>query len=88
MIINAKEQIGNKEVIIVTVFIIMFIVSGFLLLSYLKYEIEVDDCCYGYRKYVLNNQVGGECQYWTFLEHLLGIRGCVIEDFTKEVKNK
>ena len=69
---------GNKEAIIVTVFIIAFIVGGFLLLSYMKYNIEVDECCWGYREYVLDGQAGGECQSWTFSEHLKGQGGCAI----------
>ena len=59
--------------------IVLLILSGtYLGVVYSSYKQEVKECCEGYRKYVLQGQEGGECGYWSFMNHLGGIRGCSV----------
>lgn len=72
-----------KEIIILLM-ITLFFIGFFGVWSYNNYKYEVEECCYGYRKYVLDGAVGGTCQYWSYLGHLKGIKGCAVFDSDKQ----
>ena len=65
----------QKIVAIILSLIIIFAIVGSL---YIDYKHEVGICCDGYRTYILDGQLEGECSHWSFTEHLKGINGCAI----------
>ena len=71
---------GNKEALICGVLMFTLIMIAFLVPTYMNYNSKVQECCIGFRLYVLDGQSGGECHAWTFKDHLSGLRGCVVED--------
>ena len=73
--------------------ILLIIVSLTFLIScagvyYLLYRSDVEKCCEGFRQYVLDGQEGGKCYYWSFFDHIKGIRGCVVEDLHNVLGHK
>lgn len=70
----------NWKAIAILIIIIIVLTSGFLGLMYMDYSQEVELCCEGYRAFMLEGQSNGECYYWSFIDHLNNLKGCVVED--------
>lgn len=71
---------STSEGLFVAGLILVLVVSFVGYALWTNYDIEVEECCDGFRRYVLDGQVGGECHHWTFSDHMQGIRGCVVEE--------
>lgn len=72
-----------KQYILFTMFLVIFCSVMFLCLYGMKtarYEYDIEKCCDGYREWILDGQIGGECFHVTKWEYFQGIGGCTVKD--------